>query len=152
DSQAAACRLAGALSVDRPRRPALFPEPGFPGAARRGARAGRDARALPDPRRAGARARHPAVQAGRAVADERCHGTAIRSAVVTEIEGSVKPAIGHGFRLQWEPAQGAHVLLYPEGMVKLNGSAAEILRRCTGELTLDEITADLERTFETTGL
>jgi coenzyme PQQ biosynthesis protein PqqD len=24
------------------------------------------------------------------------------------------------FRLQWEPAQNAHVLLYPEGMVKLN--------------------------------
>jgi pyrroloquinoline quinone biosynthesis protein D len=24
------------------------------------------------------------------------------------------------FRLQWEPAQNAHVLLYPEGMVRLN--------------------------------
>ena len=23
------------------------------------------------------------------------------------------------FRLQWEPAQKAHVLLYPEGMVKI---------------------------------
>ena len=30
-------------------------------------------------------------------------------------------------RLQWEPAQEAHVLLYPEGMVKLNGSAGAIL-------------------------
>ena len=38
-----------------------------------------------------------------------------------------------GFRLQWEPAQKAHVLLYPEGMVKLNGSAGEILKRCDGE-------------------
>ena len=43
-----------------------------------------------------------------------------------------KPAIGRGFRLQWEPAQNAHVLLYPEGMVKLNGSAGEILKRCDG--------------------
>jgi pyrroloquinoline quinone biosynthesis protein D len=64
----------------------------------------------------------------------------------------MKPAIGHGFRLQWEAAQNAHVLLYPEGMVKLNGSAGEILKRCDGERTVEEITSDLERTFEATGL
>lgn len=64
----------------------------------------------------------------------------------------MKPAIGHGFRLQWEAAQNAHVLLYPEGMVKLNGSAGEILKRCDGQRTVEEITADLERTFETQGL
>lgn len=58
-----------------------------------------------------------------------------------------KPAIGRGFRLQWEPAQNSHVLLYPEGMVKLNTSAGEILSRCDGERTLTEIIADLEQTF-----
>jgi len=42
------------------------------------------------------------------------------------------PRIGKGFRLQWEAVQQAHVLLYPEGMVKLNGSAGEILTRCDG--------------------
>ena len=42
------------------------------------------------------------------------------------------PRLGHGFRFQWEPAQQAHVLLYPEGMVKLNQSAGEILKRCDG--------------------
>jgi pyrroloquinoline quinone biosynthesis protein D len=46
------------------------------------------------------------------------------------IDPNARPAIGRGFRLQWEPAQQAHVLLYPEGMVKLNGSAGEILKRC----------------------
>jgi pyrroloquinoline quinone biosynthesis protein D len=65
---------------------------------------------------------------------------------------SVCPVIPRGFRLQWEPAQAAHVLLYPEGMVKLNRSAGEILSRCTGELTLDQIVADLERQFSCTGL
>ena len=35
------------------------------------------------------------------------------------IAADAKPALGRGFRLQWEPAQKAHVLLYPEGMVKL---------------------------------
>jgi pyrroloquinoline quinone biosynthesis protein D len=63
-----------------------------------------------------------------------------------------RPAIGSGFRLQWEPAQNAHVLLYPEGMVKLNASAGEILKRCDGEATIAEITTDLERAFATSGL
>lgn len=61
-------------------------------------------------------------------------------------------AVATGFRLQWEPAQNAHVLLYPEGMVKLNGSAGEILRRCDGSRTLGEVVADLETTFKQTGL
>ena len=65
----------------------------------------------------------------------------------TDIRDSDSPAIARGFRLQWEPAQSAHVLLYPEGMVKLNGSAGEILRRCDGALTFNEIVADLARTF-----
>jgi pyrroloquinoline quinone biosynthesis protein D len=55
-------------------------------------------------------------------------------------------------RLQWEPAQNAHVLLYPEGMIKLNGSAGEIMKRCDGNRTVADITADLERTFATTDL
>ena len=58
-----------------------------------------------------------------------------------------RPIIGRGFRLQWEPAQSAHVLLYPEGMVKLNTSAGEILSRGTGERTLAEIISDLEHAF-----
>ena len=62
------------------------------------------------------------------------------------------PRIGRGFRLQWEPAQAAHVLLYPEGMVKLNGSAGEILTRCDGKTTVATIVADLERRFDMKGL
>ena len=62
------------------------------------------------------------------------------------------PRIGHGFRLQWEAAQNCHVLLYPEGMVKLNQSAGEILKRCDGVRSLDEIVVDLEATFNTQGL
>ena len=52
------------------------------------------------------------------------------------------------FRLQWEPAQKAHVLLYPEGMVKLNGSAGEILSRLDGVKTLSEIVKEIEKKFE----
>jgi pyrroloquinoline quinone biosynthesis protein D len=63
-----------------------------------------------------------------------------------------RPVIDRRFRLQWEPAQSAHVLLYPEGMIKLNGSAGEIMKRCDGQATIGDITADLEKTFATTGL
>lgn len=62
------------------------------------------------------------------------------------------PRIAHGFRLQWEPAQDCHVLLYPEGMVKLNPSAGEILKRCDGRRTAREIVAELETVFATAGL
>lgn len=62
------------------------------------------------------------------------------------------PRIGPGFRIQWEAAQQAHVLLYPEGMVKLNQSAGEILSRCDGARDVAHIVADLERAFEASGL
>jgi pyrroloquinoline quinone biosynthesis protein D len=62
------------------------------------------------------------------------------------------PRVGRGFRLQWEPVQAAHVLLYPEGMVKLNASAGEILLRCDGSTPVETIVADLERRFATRGL
>jgi pyrroloquinoline quinone biosynthesis protein D len=71
---------------------------------------------------------------------------------VSELSGGLKPVIPEGKRLQWEPAQEAHVLLYPEGMVKLNATAGAILSRCDGVRTLDEIVADLERSFSATGL
>jgi pyrroloquinoline quinone biosynthesis protein D len=49
--------------------------------------------------------------------------------------------------LQWEEVQQAYVLLYPEGMVKLNQSAAEILKRCDGTLTVAELVAELQLAF-----
>jgi pyrroloquinoline quinone biosynthesis protein D len=64
----------------------------------------------------------------------------------------MKPALSPMFRLQFEPAQGAWVLLYPEGMVKLNTPAAEILKRCDGERSVDEIVGELEAAFDRTGL
>ena len=58
-----------------------------------------------------------------------------------------KPVLNRRFRMQWEEAQQAHVLLYPEGMVRLNQSAAEILKRCNGVATVDEIIVDLQAAF-----
>jgi len=36
-------------------------------------------------------------------------------------------------RFQWEEAQQSHVILFPEGMVKLNGSAGEVLSLVDGK-------------------
>lgn len=71
---------------------------------------------------------------------------------MTAVPATARPAIAHGMRLQWEPAQEAHVLLYPEGMVKLNSSAGAIMSRCDGVRTVADIVADLERTYDLTGL
>jgi pyrroloquinoline quinone biosynthesis protein D len=56
-------------------------------------------------------------------------------------------AIKHGARLQWEEAQQAWVLLYPEGMVKLSESAAEILRRVDTEASVTELVQSLSEAY-----
>jgi pyrroloquinoline quinone biosynthesis protein D len=71
---------------------------------------------------------------------------------VTLLSDAVQPRIPPGLRLQWEPAQDCHVLLYPEGMVKLNQSAGEILKRCDGERSVMAIISELEGAFGVTGL
>ena len=63
-----------------------------------------------------------------------------------------KPSVASMFRLQWEEVQQSWVLLYPEGMVKLNTSAGEILKRLDGEKTMQELITELETAFEATGL
>jgi len=55
-------------------------------------------------------------------------------------------------RLQWEEAQQKHVILYPEGMVELNQSSAEILKLCDGSRNLAQIVSELELKFVTEGL
>jgi pyrroloquinoline quinone biosynthesis protein D len=57
------------------------------------------------------------------------------------------PVMAPTFRLQWEEAQESYVILYPEGMVKLNPAAGEILSRCDGEHTVAALIEDLQRTF-----
>lgn len=51
------------------------------------------------------------------------------------------------YRLQWEEAQEAFVLLYPEGLVKLNATAGEILALCDGSRSVGTILAELKARF-----
>ncbi|MBD8272316.1 pyrroloquinoline quinone biosynthesis peptide chaperone PqqD [Pseudomonas fluorescens] len=60
---------------------------------------------------------------------------------------SRKPKWRPGYRYQYEPAQKGHVLLYPEGMIKLNDSAALIGGLIDGERDVAAIIAELDRQF-----
>ncbi|OGV74024.1 MAG: pyrroloquinoline quinone biosynthesis protein PqqD [Methylophilales bacterium RIFCSPHIGHO2_02_FULL_57_10] len=51
------------------------------------------------------------------------------------------------YRFQWEEAQQGYVLLYPEGMVKLNGGAGEVIKRLDGNKTVGEIVAECKAAF-----
>ena len=62
------------------------------------------------------------------------------------------PALAPMFRFQWEEAQQCHVLLYPEGIIKLNQSAGEILKLCDGERDVAAIVAALEAKFQASDL
>jgi pyrroloquinoline quinone biosynthesis protein D len=50
-------------------------------------------------------------------------------------------------RFQWEKAQDCYVILFPEGMVKLNGGAGEVLNLVNGETTVESITNTLTNKF-----
>ena len=52
-----------------------------------------------------------------------------------------------GYRFQYEPAQKGHVLLYPEGMIKLNDSAALIGGLIDGERSVATIIVELDKQF-----
>lgn len=50
-------------------------------------------------------------------------------------------------RFQWEEAQNCYVILFPEGMVKLNGGAGEVLNLVDGKRTVTNIITELQTKF-----
>ena len=55
-------------------------------------------------------------------------------------------------RLQRDEVRGREVLLYPEGLVGLNPTGAEILGLCDGARSLADIVTTLEQRYGVTGL
>lgn len=49
------------------------------------------------------------------------------------------PALAAGVRLHWDEVRQRHVLLFPEGALTLNETAANVLELCDGQRSLDEI-------------
>jgi pyrroloquinoline quinone biosynthesis protein D len=65
----------------------------------------------------------------------------------SSIDPSARPRLSGGVRLVHNEAHGGWVLLAPERVFKADKIAAEILRRCTGETTLEEISDELAREY-----
>ena len=63
------------------------------------------------------------------------------------ISSDAKPKLPRGVRLSHNEAQGGWVLLAPERVFKADSIAAEIVKRCTGEATVNDIVDDLAKTF-----
>ena len=64
-----------------------------------------------------------------------------------QISPAAKPRLPRGVRLTHSEAQGGWVLLAPERVFKADPIAVEIVKRCTGEATVNEIVDDLAKTF-----
>jgi pyrroloquinoline quinone biosynthesis protein D len=63
------------------------------------------------------------------------------------IPADARPRLPRGVRLVHNEAQGGWVLLAPERVFKADAIAAEIVKRCTGDATLEAIVDDLAKTF-----
>ena len=59
-----------------------------------------------------------------------------------------RPRLVTGARLQYDEVREEHVLLIPEGAVRLNPTAAEVLELCDGERSLDDIVGALSARYE----
>jgi pyrroloquinoline quinone biosynthesis protein D len=59
-----------------------------------------------------------------------------------------RPRLVTGARLRYDDVREEHVLLIPEGAVRLNPTAAEVLELCDGERSLDDIVGALSSRYE----
>jgi len=60
---------------------------------------------------------------------------------------SGKPRLRKGVRLTFDRTRDTHVLLFPEGVLVPNATAAAVLKLCDGESTVDQIAIVLNERF-----
>ncbi|MBV8449984.1 MAG: pyrroloquinoline quinone biosynthesis peptide chaperone PqqD [Hyphomicrobiales bacterium] len=65
----------------------------------------------------------------------------------SSLSGASRPRLPRGVRLKHDDIRNEWLLLAPERVLKTNAIAVEILKRCTGEKSLDAIVDDLASTF-----
>jgi pyrroloquinoline quinone biosynthesis protein D len=58
-----------------------------------------------------------------------------------------RPRLADGTRLSYDEVREEHLLLVPEGAVRLNETAAHVLELCDGERSLEEIAAALSKRY-----
>jgi pyrroloquinoline quinone biosynthesis protein D len=58
-----------------------------------------------------------------------------------------RPRLADGARLQYDDVREEHMLLIPEGAVRLNETAAHVLELCDGERSIEDIAAELSERY-----
>ena len=59
-----------------------------------------------------------------------------------------RPRLATGARLRYDDVREEHLLLIPEGAVRLNPTAAQVLELCDGERSVDDIVDALSARYE----
>jgi pyrroloquinoline quinone biosynthesis protein D len=67
---------------------------------------------------------------------------------VSSFDLNLRPALAPHVRLKIDPVEGEPVLLFPEGLLVLNETAHEIVRRCDGQITIAKLLRQLAEEFE----
>jgi pyrroloquinoline quinone biosynthesis protein D len=57
-----------------------------------------------------------------------------------------QPRLATGCR--WGGTEENRMILFPEGVIKLQGTGRQVLERCNGQRTFGEIIAELQKEFE----
>ncbi len=58
-----------------------------------------------------------------------------------------RPRLVDGARLQYDDVREEHLLLVPEGAVRLNETATQVLELCDGQRSVEEIAATLSQRY-----
>src|SRR3954447_3784347 len=95
-------------------------------------------------RAAGTRGRRPEVQDRSAVGATRGDRAGRHPA---EGCGVNRPRLADGARLSYDDVREEHLLLIPEGAVRLNETAAQVLELCDGRRSPEEIAAALSERY-----
>lgn len=67
---------------------------------------------------------------------------------MTSLTQHSRPTFARGVRLRDDPITGEPVLLYPEGVLELDETTHDIVRRCSGDATLESIVSELADEYE----
>ena len=59
-----------------------------------------------------------------------------------------RPRLADGARLQYDDVRAEHLLLIPEGAVRLNATAAAVLELCDGLRSVEDIAATLAARYD----
>ena len=59
-----------------------------------------------------------------------------------------RPALAPGVRLQTDKVSGEPVLVFPEGVLFINSTAQDIVARCDGQATVEQILAALAEEYD----